>query len=277
MESADSVFSDGAFKSSEEVYTLRVADQWKRITNLIDANLAADHFTTDFTLLPEVVRQLEEQFVVEGQLLTWRPVQLNGKRFVSAQEMHTQSQLMGARIVESGFRPTHIVALWRGGCLFALPIHEYLMKCGLNVDHISIRTSLYEAPDKPGKEVLVHGEQYLVDVLQPEHRVLFVDDILESGRSLAAVFAILRKKLGPKCPPPENFKVATLFIKSGKHVEGNPKADFYQEDVSNETWVNFPHELEGLKEEELQKVLSPQVFDILERQMELFQAGYYHC
>ena len=165
------------------------------------------------------------------------------KLFISPLEMRDMSHELASRVWRSGYRPTHLVALWRGGAQVALYVDEYLALLGCPVDNVAVRTSLY-TNQQAQRSVKVHGEQYLVDVLQCEHRVLFVDDILESGRSVAALYAVLRQKLGPERTP--EFRLATLLTKSQKWIDGNPKSDYALKDVAADCWVQFPHELDGL-------------------------------
>lgn len=186
------------------------------------------------------------------------------KLFVSAAQLQDMSQELALQVLDSQWQPDFMVALWRGGSMVGCYVHEMLNRFGPHpVNHIAVRTSLYSGVDQvhEGGQVLVHGEQFLVDKLQADSRVLFVDDILESGRSLAAVQAVLRRKLGDRCP--RDMRVATLFTKSERWVQGNPRADFYIRDCARDQWVSFPHELEDLSNEEVHQVTSPQVFDAL--------------
>lgn len=190
------------------------------------------------------------------------------KLFISPLQMRDMSHELASKVWRSGYRPTHVVALWRGGAQVALYVDEYFTALGCPVDNTAVRTSLY-TNQQAQRSVKVHGEQYLVDVLRSDHRVLFVDDILESGRSVAALYAVLRQKLGPERLP--EFRLATLLTKSEKWVEGNPKADYSLEDVAASCWVQFPHELDGLNDmASLRKQMSPGSVDRLTE--DLFQA-----
>lgn len=184
-----------------------------------------------------------------------------GKLYVPLEKERDDAHQLAHRVLQSGFRPTHMVALWRGGARIALYMHEYLeLASGLKVDCVTVRTSLYES-QQAQREVRVHGEQYLVDVLQAEHRLLFVDDILESGRSLGALRDVLALKLGARMP--HECKVAVMFTKSEKWQWGQPKADFFVRDVPEYCWVVFGHELESLSLPELQRQMSPAALDRL--------------
>ncbi len=177
----------------------------------------------------------------------------NNKLFVPLVTERDCAHQLAHAVLQSGYRPTHLVALWRGGARIALYMHEYLMLAGLQVDCVAVRTSLY-VDQEAQREVRVHGEQYLVDVLQAEHRLLMVDDILESGRSLAALRDVLRAKLGARMPV---YRVAALLTKSEKWQWGNPQADYSVRDVPEYCWVVFAHELENLSVGELARQMSP--------------------
>ena len=65
------------------------------------------------------------------------------KHFITEEELMLDGFRLGVRIVESGFRPTFIVAVWRGGAPIGIAVQEYLEFCGVDTDHIAIRTSSY--------------------------------------------------------------------------------------------------------------------------------------
>ena len=48
---------------------------------------------------------------------------------------------LGVQIYNSGFRPTFIVGLWRGGSSVGISVQECLQYLGVETDHICIRTS----------------------------------------------------------------------------------------------------------------------------------------
>jgi len=68
---------------------------------------------------------------------------MNNKRYVSAQELLNDSFELGIRIFKSGFKPSFIIGVWRGGTPVAIAVQEILDHFGLKTDHIAIRTSSY--------------------------------------------------------------------------------------------------------------------------------------
>jgi hypoxanthine phosphoribosyltransferase len=65
------------------------------------------------------------------------------KTVLSAQDLLEDSFRLGLDILESGFRPTLIIAIWRGGTPVGMAVQEILDYCGVESDHIAIRTSSY--------------------------------------------------------------------------------------------------------------------------------------
>jgi hypoxanthine phosphoribosyltransferase len=266
--------ANGEFRSADDILRFRTELQWTAIKRAIDEHASDRNFEIrNIQLMPLNAQRLRDSGLFEEfkddqayLYLRWRPVAVQStKLFVDARQLREYAQQLGHLVFASGWRPDFLVGVWRGGCPVALYIHEYLKLMGwTTVDHIAVRTSLYEGVDRPGGEVRVHGEQYLVERLRPDSRVLFCDDILESGRSMQAIYATLRRKLGDRAPPLENFRLACVFTKSEKFQAGNPEPHWFIKDVPRDCWVNFPHELEELSEEELRHTLSPAIYRLVQ-------------
>ena len=84
------------------------------------------------------------------------------KVFVSAQSLLKDSMELAMRIVRSGFRPTFLVALWRGGAPIGITVQEVLEYHGIATDHVAIRTSTHTGIDERSDSVRVHAIDYLV-------------------------------------------------------------------------------------------------------------------
>ncbi len=83
------------------------------------------------------------------------------KTVLSAQDLLDDSFRLGLDVLESGFRPTLIIAIWRGGTPVGMAVQEILDYCGVESDHIAIRTSSYVGVDQRGA-VAVHGLNYII-------------------------------------------------------------------------------------------------------------------
>ena len=112
------------------------------------------------------------------------------KIVISAQELLEDSYRLGLDILESGFEPTLIIAIWRGGTPVGMAVQEILAYAGLESDHIAIRTSSYTGVDRRGA-VAVHGLNYIVKKICHDDRVLIVDDVITTTSTAARLAACL--------------------------------------------------------------------------------------
>jgi hypoxanthine phosphoribosyltransferase len=87
---------------------------------------------------------------------------MDEKIYLTAQDLLIDSYELGMRIFKSGFKPSFIVGVWRGGTPVGIAVQEILDHLGLKTDHIAIRTSSYYGIDKREKIVRVHGLEYVV-------------------------------------------------------------------------------------------------------------------
>ena len=107
--------------------------------------------------------------------------------YIGAQALLEDAFELGARVLESGFRPSFIVAIWRGGAPIGIAVQELLDYFGVESDHIAIRTSSYSGIDGQASEVRVHGLNYLLKNIERDDRLLIVDDVFDTGRTIEAV------------------------------------------------------------------------------------------
>src|ERR1700739_4330538 len=111
------------------------------------------------------------------------------KLFISADSLLHDSMELARLIVQSGLRPTFLVAMWRGGAPIGIAGQEGLEDHGIHAGHIPISTSSYTGIDQQSKTVRVHATDYLVSRLEAEDELIIVDDVFDSGRSLEAVMS----------------------------------------------------------------------------------------
>lgn len=168
------------------------------------------------------------------------------KTYITAEGLLRDSFALASRILESGFRPSVLVALWRGGAPIGIAVQEYLEHRGVPTDHIAIRTSSYSGIDRQEKTVRVHGIDYLVSRLEHEDRLLLIDDVFDSGRSLEAVI----DELGRRCKRnlPAQVRIATVYYKPARN-RSRLQPDYFVH--RTDRWLVFPHELQGLTDAEI--------------------------
>jgi hypoxanthine phosphoribosyltransferase len=168
------------------------------------------------------------------------------KYFISADSLLRDSIELGLRVVRSGFRPSFLVGVWRGGAPIGIAVQEILEYNGIDCDHISIRTSSYHGIDQQSRTVRVHAIDYLVSVLNAEDSLLLIDDVFDSGRSLEAVIAELRRRCRRNLP--ERIRIATVYFKPSRN-RSSLLPDYYVR--ATDQWLVFPHEVDGLTREEI--------------------------
>ena len=172
------------------------------------------------------------------------------KLFLTEQEHLLDGYRLGRQVFESGFRPTFIVGLWRGGSVVGIVVQECLATLGLETDHFALRTS-YEGPDeyfqtiRDRSSVRVHGSQYLTENVNVEDRLLIVDDVFASGRHTRAVVDLLRSRL--KRNMPEVVRVAATWYRPSDESAETP--DYFVHETDR--WIVLPWEMKGLSPEEI--------------------------
>jgi len=169
------------------------------------------------------------------------------KTVLSAQDLLEDSFELGIKVLESGFEPTLIIAIWRGGTPVGMALQETLSYCGIESDHIAIRTSSYIGVDQRGK-VAVHGLNYIIKKIRHDDRVLIVDDVFDTGNTIVAVINELTRRARGNTP--EDIRVAVPWFKPSRN-ETEMTPDYYLHETAE--WLVFPHELDALTAEELRE------------------------
>ena len=178
------------------------------------------------------------------------------KTVLSARELLEDSFRLGVKILESGFEPTLIIAIWRGGAPVGMAVQEVLSYCGVESDHIAIRTSSYRGVDQRG-EVAVHGLNYIIKKISHDDRVLIVDDVFDTGNTIKAVIEEIRQRARGNTP--DEIRVAVPWFKPDRN-ETDLVPDFYLRETGE--WLVFPHELDALSPEEM-KAARPELYAIV--------------
>jgi hypothetical protein len=148
--------------------------------------------------------------------------------------------------------------MWRGGAPIGIAVQEVLEYHAIEVDHIAIRTSSYVGIDQRNKTVRVHAVDYLVSRLSAEDQLLLIDDVFDSGRSLEAVIAELKRRCRRNLP--EVIRTATVYYKPSRNRSALVP-DYYVH--ATDSWLVFPHEIVGLTREEIleHKPITAEFFD----------------
>jgi uncharacterized protein len=137
-------------------------------------------------------------------------------------EFGEAARSLAGDVLRSGFRPDVVIAIARGGLLIAGAIAYALgtKACG------SINVEFYSGIDERLPEPVLHPPMLDAPALAGK-RVLLVDDVSDSGRTLAKVLAIIRDEGA-------EVRTATLYTKSQTVLV--PDFDYRRTD----DWIVFP-------------------------------------
>ena len=170
------------------------------------------------------------------------------KHYISAQSLLDDSFRLGAMVYESGFRPSFIIALWRGAAPIGIAVQEYLSFRNVEADHIAIRTASYSGIDNQSREIAIYGMNYLIKNVTFEDRLLIVDDVFDTGHTIDALINHTRDKA--RLNTPAEIRIAVPYFKPSRNLT-NRVPDYYLHET--EQWLKFPHSLEGLNEAEVRQ------------------------
>ena len=183
------------------------------------------------------------------------------KVYLTAQGLLEDSFKLAQKVLKSGFEPTFIIAVWRGGAPIGIAVQEYLSFHGIHADNIAIRTASYSGIDNQAREVKVSGLDYLIKTMQHTDRLLIVDDVFDTGRSVEAIINILTEKM--RLNTPEDIRIAVPYYKPTRNqIEREP--DYVVHETAD--WLKYPHSLEGLSVAEMQEK-RPEIYEILKKHL----------
>ncbi|MGQ8365804.1 phosphoribosyltransferase [Glaciecola sp. 1036] len=183
------------------------------------------------------------------------------KFYIDASSLLRDSFVLADKVFKDGYRPDFIIGIWRGGAPIGIAVQEYFEYKNTPTDHIAVRTSSYYGINQQSKEIRVHGLHYLVENANAIDKLLIVDDVFDSGRSIEALINQIHVLM--RLNAPKDIRIATPWYKPANNKTSIIPDYFVHE--SNE-WLVFPHELSGLTKEEIRegKTELADIFDMLQ-------------
>ena len=175
------------------------------------------------------------------------------KTYLSANDYTRDSFRLARMILDSGWLPDDLIALWRGGAPVGVTVHEFLHYHGLRPRHRVLKCQSYTGIQSRSHEVIFENADDIFRSIVPGSRVLIIDDVFDTGNTARAVLA----KLAP-CGAEVRF--ATVYWKPNQN-QTTLKPDFYVK--LTEEWIVFPHELDGLTPDEV-RIKDPEVYAMLD-------------
>lgn len=168
------------------------------------------------------------------------------KRFITANQLLADAFQLTRNIVDSDFRPTALLALWRGGTPIGIGIHEGLSYLGIQAKHFALRTSYYDDNNQRKDTVQIDQISTFAAQFTDSERLLIVDDVFDSGNTLKTVIEHIKNDASVITPT--EIKIATPYFKP-KQNQTELSPDFYLHETNE--WIVFPHELMGLSADEI--------------------------
>lgn len=180
------------------------------------------------------------------------------KEFLPYETVRDDALKTAAQIYHDGFIPDVIYASLRGGAYMANVISEYFklaLKNRKPVLYAAVVAHSYTDVHEHDA-VNVDGWTYPPDCLRQGDKILLVDDIYDSGRTLNYLVQCLVSKGIPR----SNIKVVVHDFKNCTFREELPvRPDYWCRkfditDPSEDMWIHYcSHELVGLSREELEE------------------------
>lgn len=190
---------------------------------------------------------------------------MTDKFYIGAEELLADSFRLAQQVHQSGYEPTFIMALWRGGAPIGLAVQEYFAYRNIETDHILVRTSSYHGIDQQSRNVIIHGLSYLVKNLSADDRVLIVDDVFDTGQTINAIIETMQTQL--KLNFPQDVRVAVPYFKPSRN-ETDRRPEYFLHETDE--WLIYPHSVEGLTPAEI-KAHKPDLYEVLNRHLQSSQ------
>lgn len=169
----------------------------------------------------------------------------DAKRWIGAAELLQDAWRLARCVIDSGYAPTLLIGLWRGGAPIAVAVHEALAWRGQRCEHLPLRTTLYSGIDERAPGVRIHGLAALGSAGFDCRRVLLVDDVFDTGITVQHTVAALRAL---DCLRTAELRVATVWWKPTRN-RSTLTPDYWIHQTAD--WLVFPHELCGLEPDEV--------------------------
>jgi uncharacterized protein len=221
------------------------------------------------------------------------------KILISPQDYYQSCYRLAKEVIDSGYRPNIIYGIHRGGATAENVMYEIFSWLGIEVKlAAAITQSYYGTEQNTEKIVKIGGYTLMPDEIWPGSKILLMEDLVDSGRSLGAIIAdILDQNKDMK---QEDIKVAVLDYKKMENHQfpntirfrrmyepdrkkiyemPNPFkgpdfwANIYHVNTEAENpWISYPHEVIDLNFDEIGSTMGSEVVSILKRISEKHRA-----
>ncbi len=181
------------------------------------------------------------------------------KEFLPYDTVRNNSFKMAHRIHQDGFVPNIIYVSLRGGAYVANALSEYFKIARKDCSPVLYAAVVARSYSdiRQQERIMIDGWTYSPDHLRPGDKILLVDDIFDSGRTINHLVEVLLEKGVPR----KDIKVAVHDYKYFTYREEQLPIQpdywcrkFEIESPEKDMWIHYAsHELVGLSKEELEE------------------------
>lgn len=178
------------------------------------------------------------------------------KEFVSYDTIRNNAIKLAYRIYKDGFIPDVIYVSLRGGAYMGNVISEYFkfVRSERPVFYAAVVARSYTGFNQE-ETIRIDGWTYNPDFLRHGDRVLLVDDVFDSGRTINYLARVIMERGLPR----DDIKIAVHDYKVREYIPQRLPItpDYWCRKIEvptreDETWIHYmSHELEGLTEAEV--------------------------
>ncbi len=162
--------------------------------------------------------------------------------YIDSNTLMLDSFKLGKKIYQSGFIPTHAISLWRGGTPIGLGVGEFFRLKGHLIQHTTIATASYTGINSQN-EVIIKGLEHLIEVISREDKLLIIDDVYDSGRTITTIVKAIEQRA--RANTPKEIRIACVHNKIKNHSYLCETISL-NEITDDNKWLSYPHEISDL-------------------------------
>ena len=199
------------------------------------------------------------------------------KEFLPYDQVRNNSLKMAHRILKDGFIPDVIYVSLRGGAYVANVVSEYFKIARKDVHPVLYAAVVARSYTdiRERDRVMIDGWTYSPEHLRPGDKILLVDDIFDTGKTINYLVEVLLEKGIPR----KDIKVAVhdykYFTQKEERLPIQPDywcRKFVITKPEEDRWIHYmSHELIGLSVEELEEYYYKQDPELREVFRDLFK------
>ena len=166
------------------------------------------------------------------------------KTYLDPREYLRDTWRLARQVMDSGWQPDVLLALWRGGAIPGAAVHEFYAYHGIKLRHMPVKCSSYTGIGENAGEVVFSCADEAFSRLALGTKVLVVDDVFDTGKTAVAIKAKM-DAIGV------DMRLACVYWKPAKN-KTTLSPDYYAKEL-DDSWIVFPHEMVGLTPDEIRE------------------------